>query len=284
MIQVREMQESELEFAKSLTDGEEWGNSIEDWQRLFRISIPLVAYEKDELLGVTTAFDYGNLGMIGNVVVSSKSRGKGVGKILLKEAMKSLETCKSVRVHSKMDVTPFYKDLGFMAEGMSTVFRLDADMKSFQPFDVESDKNNIVPADSYWDEIIAMDLRQFGANRSPFLKELNDYLPQCSFVALGEDGSIKGFIMAKGEDDWYEIGPWIVEPGCKNWQGLLQATVQAIPDNCTVEIFVPAPNFRVTSLLDSVGYNAHSYCMSMYYGEDWPDEGNICARGGGDKG
>ena len=284
MIKVRELQESELEFAKSLTDDEEWGNSMKDWQRLLRISIPLVAHEGDELLGVTTAFDYGNLGMIGNVVVSSKSRGKGVGKVLLKEAMKRLETCKSVRVHSKMDVTPFYKDLGFMAEGMSTVFRLDANMKSFQPFEVESDKNNIVPAEGYWDEIVAMDLRQFGADRSLFLKELNDYLPQCSFVALGEDGSVKGFIMVKGEDDWYEIGPWIVEPGCKNWQGLLQATVQAIPDDCTVEIFVPAPNFRVTSLLDSVGYNAHSYCMSMYYGEDWPDEGNICARGGGDKG
>ena len=284
MIKVRELQESELEFAKSLTDDEEWGNSMEDWQRLLRISIPLVAHEGNELLGVTTVFDYGNLGMIGNVVVSSKSRGKGVGKVLLKEAMKRLETCKSVRVHSKMDVTPFYKDLGFMAEGMSTVFRLDANMKSFQPFEVESDKNNIVPAEGYWDEIVAMDLRQFGADRSLFLKELNDYLPQCSFVALGEDGSVKGFIMVKGEDDWYEIGPWIVEPGCKNWQGLLQATVQAIPDDCTVEIFVPAPNFRVTSLLDSVGYNAHSYCMSMYYGDDWPDEGNICARGGGDKG
>ena len=83
MIKVRELQESELEFAKALTDGEEWGNSIEDWQRLLRISIPLVAHEGDELLGVTTAFDYGNLGMIGNVVVSSKSRGKGVGKEMI---------------------------------------------------------------------------------------------------------------------------------------------------------------------------------------------------------
>ncbi len=90
--------------------------------------------------------------------------------------------------------------------------------------------------------------------------------------------------MAKGEDFWSEIGPWIVESGCKNWHGLLQASVQAIPDNSTVEIFVPAPNFRVTSVLDSVGYSAHSYCMSRFYGEDWPDEANICARGGGDKG
>ena len=277
------MQESDIEFAKSLTDSEDWGNSVEDWQRLMKISIPLIAVDGKPSVGVTTAFDYGNLGMIGNVVVSSKSRGKGVGKILLKEAMKRLESCKSVRVQSRMEVTTFYKELGFLAEGMSTQFRLDADMKSFQPFDVGSDEN-IVPAEGYMDEILAIDQRQFGGNRSQFLKELNDYLPQCSFVALGEDGSVKGFIMAKGEDSWYEIGPWIVEPGCKNWQGMLQATVQAIPDKSTIEVLVPAPNFRVTNLLDSIGYNAHSYCMSMFYGEDWPDESNICARGGGDKG
>ena len=283
MINVRDMQKSDMDFAKSLTDGENWGNSIEDWKRLMKISIPLIAVDGEQALGVTTAFDYGNLGMIGNVVVSSESRGKGVGKILLKEAMKRLDSCKSVRVQSRMEVTSFYKDLGFLAEGMSTQFRLDANMKSFQPFDVDSE-DNIVPAESYWEEILAMDLRQFGAARSYFLKEINAYLPQCSFVALGEDNSVKGFIMAKGEDSWYEIGPWIVEPGCKNWQGMLQATVQAIPDDSTVEILVPAPNFRVTSLLDSIGYNAHSYCMSMFYGEDWPDESNICARGGGDKG
>ena len=283
MIKIRDMQESDIEFAKSLTDSEDWGNSVEDWQRLMKISIPLIAVDGKKSVGVTTAFDYGNLGMIGNVVVSSQSRGKGVGKVLLKEAMKRLESCKSVRVQSRMEVTTFYKELGFLAEGMSTQFRLDADMKSFQPFDVGSDEN-IVPAEGYMDEILAIDQRQFGGNRSQFLKELNDYLPQCSFVALGEDSSVKGFIMAKGEDSWYEIGPWIVEPGCKNWQGMLQATVQAIPDNSTIEVLVPAPNFRVTNLLDSIGYNAHSYCMSMFYGEDWPDESNICARGGGDKG
>ena len=283
MIKVREMLESDIDFAKSLTDGENWGNSIEDWKRLLKISIPLIAVDGKQSLGVTTAFDYGNLGMIGNVVVSSKSRGKGVGKILLKEAMKRLESCKSVRVQSRMEVSSFYKDLGFLPEGMSTQFRLDADMKSFQPFDVDSD-NNVVSSEGYWDEILSIDQRQFGADRSQFLKEISDYLPQCSFVALGEDGSVKGFIMAKGEDSWYEIGPWIVEPGCKNWQGMLQATVQAIPDKSTVEILVPAPNFRITNLLDSIGYNAHSYCMSMFYGEDWPDESNICARGGGDKG
>ena len=65
---------------------------------------------------------------------------------------------------------------------------------------------------------------------------------------------------------------------------MLQKSVYAIPAKSTVDIFVPAPNHRITSLLDSVGYNADSYYMSMFYGADWPEEGNICARGGGDKG
>ena len=34
MIKVRKLAESDLEFAKSLTDAEEWGNSAEDWNRL----------------------------------------------------------------------------------------------------------------------------------------------------------------------------------------------------------------------------------------------------------
>ena len=111
MIKVRDLKESELDFAKKLTDQEDWSNSVEDWNRLFRISIPLVAYDGDNLLGIATSFDYGNLGMIGNVVVSSNHRGKGVGQALLKEAMKRLESCKSVRVHSNMDVISFYKNL-----------------------------------------------------------------------------------------------------------------------------------------------------------------------------
>ena len=283
MIEVRKLAESDLEFAKSLTDAEEWGNSVEDWNRLFKISFPIGAYDEDELVGVTTAFDYGKLGMIGNVLVSEEYRGKEIGSKLVIEAMKKLESCDTVRVHSTMASAQFYKKLGFIAEGMSTLFRLDADMKAFQPFAIDSD-DNIVPAGAFLDEILEMDKRQFGGDRSEYIKNLINYLPECAFVALDDNKKVKGFILVKGESNWYEVGPWVVEPGCKNWRGMLQKSVSAIPPNSTVDIFVPAPNHRITSLLDSVGYNADSYYMSMYYGADWPEEGNICARGGGDKG
>ena len=55
---------------------------------MFIISIPIAAYDGDKLVGVTTAFDYGKLGMIGNVLVSEDYRGKNIGSKLVKEAMK----------------------------------------------------------------------------------------------------------------------------------------------------------------------------------------------------
>ena len=283
MIEISILLETDLETAKSLTDTEGWGNSSEDWNRLFKISLPIGAYDGDKLVGVTTAFDYGSIGMIGNVLVSEEYRGKDVGTKLVTEAMRRLESCSTVRVHSTMESASFYKKLGFMAEGMSTLFRLDADMKEFQPFAIDSD-DNIVPAGRHLDEILRIDKRQFGGDRSEYIKDLVSYLPECAFVALDDNNIVKGFIVAKGESNWYEVGPWVVEPGCKNWRGMLQKSVSAIPSKSTVDIFVPAPNHRITSLLDSVGYSANSYYMSMYYGIDWPDESNICARGGGDKG
>ena len=245
--------------------------------------MPLGAYDDGKLVGVTTAFDFSTLGMIGNVIVSEHYRGKEIGRKLVAEAKRRLETCDSVRVHSNMNSTVFYKKLGFTPEGMSTLFRLDADLKEFQPFAIDSD-DNIVPAEGYLDDILEMDKRQFGGDRSELIKDFIGNLPQCAFVALDENQTVKGFIVVKGDENWYEVGPWVVEPGCKNWRGMLQKSVFAIPPKSTVDIFVPAPNHRITSLLDSVGYTADSYYMSMFYGEDWPDESNICARGGGDKG
>ena len=209
MVEVRNIQESDLEAAKFLTDAEEWGNSKSDWNRLFKKSIPIGAYHDGKLVGVTTAFDFSTLGMIGNVIVSEDYRGKEIGRKLVIEAKRRLETCDSVRVHSNMNSTVFYKKLGFIPEGMSTLFRLDAELKEFQPFAIDSD-DNIVPAEGYLDDILEMDKRQFGVDRSELIKDFIENLPQCAFVALDENQIVKGFIVVKGDENWYEVGPWVV--------------------------------------------------------------------------
>jgi len=265
-----------LELARALTDGEEWGNSARDWERLHALGVGLVAEVDGVAAGVCTAHDYGTLGTVGNVVVAPEQRGRGVGVALLEAALERLAGCRAVRVHALMPTAGFYRALGFEAEGMSTRFRLSPEMHALAPFDVGDAA--VAPARDRWDEVLALDAAQFGGDRSALLEALAKAVPE---AALALDG---GYILAKGEPPLYELGPWVVEPGCRGWRGLLEAAVAALPRTASVEIIVPSPNFRVTSLLEAQGWGAVDYTLAMVRGGGWSDEGNICARAGGDKG
>ena len=61
---------------------------------------------------------------------------------------------------------------------------------------IDSD-DNIVPAEGYLDDILEMDKRQFGGDRSELIKDFIGNLPQCAFVALDENQIVKGFIVVK---------------------------------------------------------------------------------------
>ena len=63
-----------------------------------------------------------------------------------------------------------------------------------------------------------------------------------------------------------------------------EAARAALPREATLEIIVPSPNFRVTSLLETQGWEAVDYMLAMVRGGEWSDESNICARAGGDNG
>ena len=167
---------------------------------------------------------------------------------LLEAALERLAGCRTVRVHALMPTAGFYRALGFEAEGMSTRFRLSPEMHALAPFDVGDAA--VAPAHDHWDEVLALDAAQFGGDRSALLEALAKAVPE---AALALDG---GYILAKGEPPLYELGPWVVKPGCRGWRGVLEAAVAALPRTASVEIIVPSPNFRVTSLLEAQGWEA----------------------------
>ena len=228
-VTVRPMTVGDLEFAQALTDGEGWGNSARDWERLHSLDVGLVAEVEGTAAGVCTANDYGELGNIGNFVVAPAQRDHGTGRALVEAALERLTECRAVRVHALMPSAGFYRALGFVAEGMSTHFRLSPEMHALAPFDAGDAGMGMARDD--WEEILALDTRQFGGDRSALL-------------------------------------------------GTLAA---AVPE-ATLEILVPSPNFRVTSLLETQGWEAVDYTLAMIHGGEWSDESNICARAGGDKG
>ena len=275
-ITVRSMTASDLEFAQVLTDSEGWDNSARDWERLHSLNVGLVAEVEGAAAGVCTANDYGELGNIGNCVVVPAQRDHGIGRALVEAALERLARCRAVRVHSLMPSAGFYRTFGFVAEGMSTHFRLSPEMHGLVPFEVGDAE--VESARSDWEELLALDARQFGGDRSSLLNTLADAVPEAAFAVEG------GYILAKGEDTHYELGPWVVESGCQRWRQLLEAAMAALPREATLEIIVPSPNFRVTSLLETQGWEAVDYMLAMVHGGEWSDESNICARAGGDKG
>ena len=275
-VTVRPMTAGNLEFAQTLTDGEGWGNSARDWERLHSLDVGLVAEVESTAAGICTANDYGELGNIGNVVVAPAQRDHGTGRALVTAALERLTECRAVRGHALMPSAGFYRALGFVAEGMSTHFRLSPEMHALAPFDAGDAGMGMARDD--WEEILALDARQFGGDRSALLGTLADAVPEAALAVEG------GYNLAKGEDALYELGPWVVETGCQGWQRLLEAAMAALPREATLEILVPSPNFRVTSLLETQGWEAVDYTLAMVHGGEWSDESNICARAGGDKG
>lgn len=283
LIEITDMEENDIPNAVKLTDKEDWKNTYEDWKRLYRIGGSVVAREDGELIGISTALSFGTIGVIGNVVVKKEKRMGGAGRLLVERALKILEKCETIKVHSLMPATPFYRKFGFVPSGMSTYFERRMGGDSIQPFDV-FEAEDIVSIDECWKEVIEIDMKQFGGDREKLLAEFKKTVPNMALAKISTTGEVLSYIMAKGDEKYYEIGPWIIKPGCKDWQRLFDKAVGGAPEGAKIGILVPSQNYRITSYLESVGYEPGMYTTDMLRGKNWPDESNICARGGGDKG
>ena len=281
LIEITKMGNEDIQEAVELTDKENWSNTTEDWERLYKIGGGVVAKEEGVLVGISTALDFGPIGTIGNVVVKEEKRLVGIGKLLVERSIEMLEKCETIKVHSLMPSAPFYRKFGFVPAGMSTYFELK--VNGIQPFDV-FEAEDIISIDECWENVTEMDEIQFGGDRKKLLVEFKKTVPKMALAKITDTGKVQSYIMAKGDESYYEIGPWVIEPGCKDWKSLFDKAISNANEGAKLGILVPSQNYRITSYLESIGYEAKMYTTDMLRGGTWPDESNICARGGGDKG
>ena len=281
LIKITEMNERDIQDAVELTDKENWSNTAEDWERLYKIGGGVIAKEEGVLVGISTALDFGPIGTIGNVVVKEEKRLAGIGRLLVEKSIERLEKCETIKVHSLMPSAPFYRKFGFVPTGMSTYFEFK--VNGMQPFDV-FEAEDVISIDECWENVTEIDERQFGGDRKKLLAEFKKTVPKMALAKISDTGEVQSYIMAKGDENYYEIGPWVIEPGCKDWQSLFDKAIGSAKQGAKIGILVPSQNYRITSYLESIGYEAKMYTTDMLRGGTWPDESNICARGGGDKG
>jgi GNAT superfamily N-acetyltransferase len=89
MVQIRKMRQDDFEFAATLANTADWNMNNEDFQ--FEVALEpdgcLVATQGAERVGIATCISYGKLGWFGNLIVDQRHRSKGVGALLLNNAL-----------------------------------------------------------------------------------------------------------------------------------------------------------------------------------------------------
>ncbi|MCS7097797.1 MAG: GNAT family N-acetyltransferase [Candidatus Methanomethyliaceae archaeon] len=165
-LNIRLAMREDYEELLELSNEAEWNYEIEDFVLMNESGISKIlvversnAIEKSDIIGMITIFDYGQIGWISNLIVRENWRRKGIGSLLLREALKLLNGKKTIALFSKQESIGFYLKNGFKIDREFYFVRFNGNGKEYE---------NLI---GDWDEdIYIMDRFCFGYDRKPLLK------------------------------------------------------------------------------------------------------------------
>jgi predicted GNAT family acetyltransferase len=219
----------------------------------------LVAAMSGEPIGFTTAISYGkNVGWIGNVIVSEKHRGTGVGSNLVRSALEYLLSIhvKRIGLYSYPENEAMYKRLDFETTGEF----ITLSMQRGAPYPAEKIQKIYLP------QILRLDKRAFGADRSKLLTRLYHEFPEAWTCIVNEAG-VSGYSVVKQYQDSSEIGPLVCRHMNKQpMEALLRSSI-ARTEKWPLEISVPASNVLVAETAERFGFRLEKKGVAMSYAQ-----------------
>ena len=291
---VRLLSRGDFPFAVALTDTERWGFTVEDFARFLDLSPEgcfVVEHEGDPA-GLLTTFLYGRVGWIGNVIVSARVRGRNLGAALLDHAIGYLEArgARAIRLWAYEDTVALYEKLGFVGDNLdSRRWTGFGHQMHVAPPPVLPRGCDVFPLNAITlKQVIPLDLRFFGADRSWVLERAVRDNPNASFVARNAESEPVGLIITKGSPKGCEVGPWVVDPVDSSWAipALLEAVLHRLAGQ-SVELGVYGRRDDVQGWLVEHGFQSGFRTVRMTRGDPKAAVENvagICAIGGLEKG
>ncbi len=217
------MTEADLPLGMRLKTEAGWNQTLEDWQRFFRLSNAgsFVASIDGVDLGTVCTFRFGDVAWIAMVLVDARSRGQGVGTALMNHALAHLDEqgVKSIRLDATPLGRPVYLKLGFVDQfELNRYVGTLPGMDMMKPAQVEG----ITQAD--WDEVISLDALLMGTDRASLLRALLAEQSEVNIGCPGDDasgrpfaflhrqqGNVTGYILGRPGANATFIGPCVAD-------------------------------------------------------------------------
>lgn len=203
-ITIRKMRRSDFSFAIRLTDTMNWELTEKDFTFMMELEPQgcFVALADEKRVGITTTAHFGKIGCIGNVIVDTRYRSKGIGVKLVKEAIRYLseKSAKTIALYAYQNTVEFYEKMGFKSDHHFIRFMGQGQKNQ------ETQGNVRAMTQQDLKEAISIDHTCMNWNRERLLRRKFAESSDLCFVAQ-ENGKLVGFIMA----DQYrqEVGPLI---------------------------------------------------------------------------
>ena len=242
-----------------LTDQERWGFGTRDLKRMMALEPRgcLVAAIDGCPIGLTTTITYGRrVGWIGNVVVNQKHRGAGIGSRLVQLGITHLLGIhvKRIGLYSYVENEVMYERLGFN--------RTDSFATLSMPHGNEDHTRGVRKTPFH--QILHLDKRASGADRSRLLRRLHREFPKC-WTWISNNARVSGYALVKPYHDSSEIGPLICEqPNQEHVATLLRSSI-TLADKWPLEISVPERSSIVMKTAESLGFRVERKGVVMSY-------------------
>ena len=232
---IRPMRSTDTAFAFSLTQTEGWLTETEQTFRMFLESpaaLPFVAEAQGQPAGVCVGVGYQSFGFIGELIVATDQRGRGLGRALFHHTLRALEETglTSIMLLGDEGAVPIYEKAGFSRRdrilNMVGYCPEGLPMPPVQPMS---------PADLT--QVLSMDRQIFGGDRSFLIHGIFASTPEYCFVCRDGAGHMRGFICGRQGNGLVVAGPWVVSPSCPHPELLLSALIgQAAPQRLRLDV------------------------------------------------
>ncbi|HHI02704.1 MAG TPA: N-acetyltransferase [candidate division Zixibacteria bacterium] len=280
MFEIKIMTRNDIDFATGLTKIEKWANSKTDFERLIKLNRygSFVAHKDNMRVGIITTVIFGELAFVGNLIVSAKYRGRGIGRALMEQALMYLGEQKdiaTIEIDGDFPVIELYRKLGFRDKYLSFRFcRKPADCSGG-----EIEAGIVDPV-----EINEIDKRLIDTpmiTRAKFLAEFVN-LHNGQIYVTGGNIVTAYSIIRKCSGDYYVLGPTMA--GTAKDAELLIESIIGNYDSEVIYAGVPEINRTAVAIMLCNGFNYEQPSLRMYLGERIDYEKNIYTIISGDVG